>query len=219
MGHLGLAFSVVKQTMKRRWRSRRFRRYRKTPQRPMRFLHRTGHKISPSMKANRELERRGFRNSARLIRLPMGFMKVSKPGTPSPSVPSWSVNNGNRDRLAVLLPLEPRHGRDTAQVRLALGLHKTAKKAERSAASHAVENGSVERPLREACARGTMARPPKLGESYAITYPGMPRHPSLVICPWPMRHGSVSDNVRSQQSAPYRARPDCWSKSYPPVRG
>ncbi len=56
MGHLGLPFSVVKQAMKRRWHSRRFRRYRKTPQRPVRFLHRTGHKIPPSIKANRELE-------------------------------------------------------------------------------------------------------------------------------------------------------------------
>jgi len=73
----------------------------------------------------------------------MWFMKASKPGAPSPSVPSWLVNNGKMDRLAVLLPLEPRHGWETAQVRLALGLHKTPKKAERSPASHAVDSGSL----------------------------------------------------------------------------
>ncbi len=56
MGHLVLPFLIVKKAMKSRWRLRRFRRYRKTPQRPVRFLHRTGHKIWPSIQANRELE-------------------------------------------------------------------------------------------------------------------------------------------------------------------
>ena len=56
MGHLVLPFSQVKQAMKSRRQSRRFRRYRKTRRRPIRFRHRTGHKIPPSIKANRELE-------------------------------------------------------------------------------------------------------------------------------------------------------------------
>lgn len=49
-----------------RRQSRRFRRDRKTPQRPIRFLHRTGHKIPPGIKANRELEWRVLQELAKM---------------------------------------------------------------------------------------------------------------------------------------------------------
>lgn len=56
MGHLNLPFKAVKKAMKARRNLRRGRRYRKTPCRECRFLHRTGHKLPPSIKSNRQLE-------------------------------------------------------------------------------------------------------------------------------------------------------------------
>lgn len=73
MGHLVLPFPVVKQAMKTRRDLRRFRRYRKTPQRPMRFLHRTGHKIPPSIKANRELEWRVLQELRKIYPITVRF--------------------------------------------------------------------------------------------------------------------------------------------------
>ena len=46
----------------------------------------------------------------------------------------WQMN-----RIAPKWPLKPRRGWETAQLRLALGLSKTRRKAERSSASHAVD--------------------------------------------------------------------------------
>ena len=46
--------------------ARRFRRYRKTRRRPIRFRHRTGHKTPPSIKANRELEWRVLNELAQI---------------------------------------------------------------------------------------------------------------------------------------------------------
>jgi len=105
----------------------------------MRFLHRTGHKIPPSIKANRELEWRVLQELRKICPITHVVYEVVKArGTKSFS-PVMVGQQWQMDRLAVLLPLEPRHGWKTAQVRLALGLHKTPKKAERSPASHAVD--------------------------------------------------------------------------------
>ncbi len=90
MGHLVLPFPVVKKAMESRRQSRRFRRYRKTPQRPIRFRHRTDHKIPPSIKANRELEWRVLHELASR----MSCMKSSKRGARNPLARSWSTNSG-----------------------------------------------------------------------------------------------------------------------------
>jgi hypothetical protein len=55
LGHLVLPFPMVHQAMTARQHLRRGRRYRKTPQRPKRFAHRTQCKIPPSIRANHAL--------------------------------------------------------------------------------------------------------------------------------------------------------------------
>ena len=139
MGHLVLPFPLVKQAMKTRCALRRFRRYRKTPQRPKRFLHRTGHKIPPSIKANRELEWRVLQELRKIYPITQVVYEVVKArGTKSFS-PVMVGQQWQMDRLASLLPLEARRGWETAQLRFALGLEKTTKKSEPSPASHAVD--------------------------------------------------------------------------------
>lgn len=139
MGHLVLPFPTVKQAMMRRRQSRRFRRYRKTPQRPMRFLHRTGHKIPPSVRANRDLEWRVVQELAKIYPITHVVYEVVKaPGNQSFS-PVMVGQQWQMNRLAEHWPLEPRQGWETAQIRFALDLKKTHKKAERSPASHAVD--------------------------------------------------------------------------------
>ena len=139
MGHLVLPFSQVKQAMKSRRQSRRFRRYRKTPQRPIRFRHRTGHKIPPSIKANRELEWRVLYELAKIYPITHVVYEVVKArGTQSFS-PVMVGQQWQMDRIAQKWPLIPRRGWETAQLRFALDLKKTSKKAQRSPASHAVD--------------------------------------------------------------------------------
>lgn len=139
MGHLVLPFPYVKQRMTSRRQSRRFRRYRKTPQRPIRFLHRTGHKIPPSIKANRELEWRVLQELRKIYPIThVAYEVVKARGTKSFS-PVMVGQQWQMDRLTSLWPLEPRRGWETAQLRFALGLEKTTKKSEQSPASHAVD--------------------------------------------------------------------------------
>lgn len=139
MGHLVLPFPDVKKAMKSRWRSRRFRRYRKTPRRPMRFRHRTGHKIPPSIKANRDLEWRIVEELAKIYPITHVVYEVVKaPGTKSFS-PVMVGQQWQMDRITQRWLLEPRRGWETAQIRLALDLKKTRQKAERSPDSHAVD--------------------------------------------------------------------------------
>lgn len=139
MGHLVLPFPVVKKAMASRWRSRRFRRYRKTSQRPIRFCHRTGHKIPPSIKANRELEWRVLHELGKIYPITHVVYEVVKAyGTKSFS-PVMVGQHWQIGRLSARFSLTPRFGWETAQLRFALGLSKTRKKAERSPASHAVD--------------------------------------------------------------------------------
>ena len=139
MGHLVLPFSVVKKAMASRRQSRRFRRYRKTPQRPIRFLHRTGHKIPPSIKANRGLEWRVLQELATIYPVThVVYEVVQAQGTQSFS-PVMVGQYWQMDRLAKRWPLTGRYGWETQRLREALGLQKTRKKSERSPASHAVD--------------------------------------------------------------------------------
>lgn len=139
MGHLVLPFSYVKHRMTRRQHSRRFRRYRKTPQRPIRFRHRTGHKIPPSIKANRDLEWRVIQELAKIYPITHIVYEVVKAQGNSSFSPVMVGQQWQMNRLVERWPLEPRRGWETAQLRFAMGLTKTRKKAERSPASHAVD--------------------------------------------------------------------------------
>jgi len=139
MGHLVLPFPGVKKGMKTRTNLRRLRRYRKTPQRKMRFLHRTGHKIPPSIRANRDLEWRVLQELRTIYPITHVVYEVVKArGTKSFS-PVMVGQQWQMDRLAPHWPVEPRRGWETAQLRQILSLTKTPKKAERSPASHAVD--------------------------------------------------------------------------------
>lgn len=139
MGHLVLPFPVVKKAMKTRRDLRRFRRYRNTPQRPIRFQQRTGHKIPPSIRANRDLEWRVLHELTKIYPITHVVYEVVKArGTKSFS-PVMVGQQWHMDRLSARFSLTPRFGWETAQLRFALGLSKTRKKAERSPASHAVD--------------------------------------------------------------------------------
>lgn len=139
MGHLVLPFPYVKRRMTSRWHSRQFRRYRKTPQRSMRFRHRTGHQIPPSIRANRDLEWRVIQELAKIYPVTQVVYEVVKArGTKSFS-PVMVGQYWQMDRLASCFLLEPRYGWETAQLRFALGLGKTPKKSAPVPASHAVD--------------------------------------------------------------------------------
>ncbi|PSR21930.1 MAG: hypothetical protein C7B47_16995 [Sulfobacillus thermosulfidooxidans] len=139
MGHVVLPFPYVKRRMISRQHSRQFRRYRKTPQRPRRFRHRTGHKIPPSIRANRDLEWRIVTELVKIYPITHVVYEVVKAqGTKSFS-PVMVGQQWQMDRLVGVFPLEPRRGWETAQLRFVLGLHKTSKKAQPSPASHAVD--------------------------------------------------------------------------------
>jgi hypothetical protein len=125
--------------MKTRKTLRRARRYRNTPQRPIRFLHRTGHKIPPSIQANGELEWRILQELRKIYPITHVVYEVVKARGNKSFSPIMVGQQWQMDRLAGLLPLEPRRGWETAQLRGALGLEKTAHKAEQSPASHAVD--------------------------------------------------------------------------------
>ncbi len=139
IGHLVLPFPVVKKAMGSRRQSRRFRRYRKTRQRSIRFRHRAGHKMPPSIKANRELEWRVLHELAKIYPITHVVYEVVKArGTQSFS-PVMVGQQWQMDRIVRRWPLIPRRGWETAQLRFALDLKKTSKKAQRSPASHAVD--------------------------------------------------------------------------------
>ncbi len=139
MGHLVLPFLMVKKAMKTRKNSRRFRRYRKTPQRPIRFLHRTGHKIAPSIRANRALEWRVLEELRKIYPVTHVVYEVVKALGNQSFSPVMVGQQWQMDRITKVLPLEPLRGWETARLRSALQLEKTSYKAEQSPASHAVD--------------------------------------------------------------------------------
>jgi len=139
LGHLVLPFPVVKTAMKTRHHLRRFRRYRKTPQRPRRFAHRTKCKLPPSIRANRDLEWRVLQDLARIYPITHVVYEVVKArGTPSFS-PVMVGQHQQMARIAAQWPLTARRGWETARLRKHLGLVKVTKKSEASPASHAVD--------------------------------------------------------------------------------
>jgi hypothetical protein len=105
----------------------------------VRFLNRTGHKIPPSIQANRALEWRVLQGLRKIYPIThVGYEVVKARGNSSFS-PVMVGQPWQMHRLAALLPLESRRGWDQAQWRFTLGLQTPPKKSEPSPASHAVD--------------------------------------------------------------------------------
>ena len=120
-------FRGSKNGMKTRTRLRRVRRYR-TPPAPVRFLNRTGHKIPPSIQANRALEWRVLQGLRKIYPIThVGYEVVKARGNSSFS-PVMVGQPWQMHRLAALLPLESRRGWDQAQWRFTLGLQTPPKR-------------------------------------------------------------------------------------------
>lgn len=144
MGHLVLPFPNVKKSMKSRAQLRRARRYRKTPQRKIRFLHRTGHKIPPSIRANRELEYRVLQELRKIYPITKVVYEIVKAFGSKSFSPVMVGQNWQIDRLSELLPTEIREGWQTSIVRSFLGLVKEKHdKGKTIPATHAVDGISL----------------------------------------------------------------------------
>lgn len=140
MGHLVLPFPEVKKAMKSRAQLRRARRYRKTPQRKIRFLHRTGHKIPPSIKANRELEYRVLTELRKICPITKIVYEVVKATGSKSFSPVMVGQNWQIGRFAEILPTETREGWQTSVIRKHLGLAKEKHdKGRITPATHAVD--------------------------------------------------------------------------------
>jgi hypothetical protein len=139
IGHLVLPFPEVKKAMKNRKQLRRGRRYRKTPQRECRFLHRTGHKIPPSIRSNRELEYRVLTELRKIYPITEVVYEVvkangSKSFSPVMVGQKWQIN-----RISKILPITIREGWETSAMRKHLGLLKDREKSKASPQTHAVD--------------------------------------------------------------------------------
>ncbi len=140
IGHLILPFPEVKKAMKSRAQLRRARRYRKTPQRKIRFLHRTGHKIPPSIKANRELEYRVLKELLKIYPITKVVYEVIKASGSKSFSPVMVGQNWQISRLAKILPTETREGWQTSVIRKHLSLAKEKHdKGKIIPATHAVD--------------------------------------------------------------------------------
>ena len=140
MGHLILPFFKVKDGMKNRKEARHFRRYRKTPQRKDRFLHRTKCKIPPSIKSNRDLEYRVLLELLKIYPINKIIYEVimtmpSKHFSPIMVGQQWQIK-----RLFKILPMDIREGWQTANLREHLNLIKEKEdKGKMIPATHAVD--------------------------------------------------------------------------------
>jgi len=144
IGHLVLPFPVVKKAMKSRAQLRRARRYRKTPQRKIRFLHRTGHKIPPSIRANRELEYRVLQELLKIYPVTKVVYEVVKASGSKSISPVMVGQNWQISRLTKILPTETREGWQTSTVRNYLGFAKEKHdKGKIIPATHAVDGISL----------------------------------------------------------------------------
>jgi hypothetical protein len=139
LGHLVLPFPEVKRAMKSRKQLRRARRYRKTPQRECRFLHRTGHKIPPSIRSNREIEYRVLTELRKIYPIDEVVYEVVKATGSKSFSPVMVGQNWQIDRISKILPVTVREGWETANMRKHLGLEKSRKKSDALPQTHAVD--------------------------------------------------------------------------------
>ncbi len=139
MGHLVLPFPYVRKAMITRKNLRKARRFRNTPQRKKRFLHRTGHKIPPSIKANREMEYRTVVELMRIYPITNIVVEMVKANGNKSFSPVMVGQKWQLERLHQLAPTETREGWQTAQMRKYLTLDKDSKKSNKKPATHAVD--------------------------------------------------------------------------------
>jgi len=159
MAHLVLPFETVKKRMEQRRMMRRTRRSRRINRnvsfqlrnhRQKRFDNRRGHKLPPSIRANRELELRVVRDLAAIfpisgivweyvkadVDLTSGRKKARSGRGFSPVMvgQKFAIR-----RLEAIAPVVKMEGWETANLRRQLGLAKSKDKASQSPQSHAVD--------------------------------------------------------------------------------
>ena len=148
MAHLVLPFQTVKDRMEQRRMMRRGRRgrridrkipYQYRAHRQHRFDNRRGHKLPPSIQANRQLELRIAKELCRLFPIfSIVYEYVEARGDKGFS-PVMVGQKFMLQWLSELAPVTTQYGWKTAQLRNHLGLEKTRHKAAQTPQSHAVD--------------------------------------------------------------------------------
>jgi len=148
MAHLVLPFQTVKDRMEQRRMMRRGRRgrrinrkisYQHRAHRQQRFNNRRGHKLPPSIRANRQLELRVVKELCQLFPISsIVYEYVEARGNKGFS-PVMVGQKMMLEWLSQFTPVTIQYGWETANLRLSLGLQKTRNKSEQSPQSHAVD--------------------------------------------------------------------------------
>ena len=148
MAHLVLPFETVKKRMEQRRMMRRTRRSRRINRdkpfeqrshRQKRFYNRRGHKLPPSIRANRELELRVIKELAAIFPVnTIVYERVKARGDKGFS-PVMVGQNFAVKALEAIAPVTTLKGWETANLRRHLGLKKTKDKASQTPESHAVD--------------------------------------------------------------------------------
>lgn len=148
MAHLILPFETVKKRMKQRAMMRRSRRGRRVNRnvpfaernhRQKRFDNRRGHKLPPSIKANRQLELRVVRELASIYPVSSIVYEYVKASGSKGFSPVMVGQRWMLDRLEDIASVSTIFGWETANIRRQLGLVKIKDKKAQIPASHAVD--------------------------------------------------------------------------------
>lgn len=146
--HLVLPFKTVKDRMEQRAMMRRGRRGRRINRkvtfklrahRQKRFNNRKGHKLPPSIRANRQLELRVVTELCKMFpvsRIVCEYVKAKGSKSFSPVMVGQKFAIAELEKRA---PVETKFGYETANIRNHLGLVKTKDKAAQTTQSHAVD--------------------------------------------------------------------------------
>jgi len=148
MAHLILPFQTVFDRMEQRRMMRRGRRGRRInrkipyPQRAhrqKRFDNRRGHKLPPSIRANRQLELRVVKELCQLFPISSIVYEYLEARGNKGFSPVMVGQKVMLEWLSQFAPVTTQYGWETANLRHYLGLHKTRNKSEQSPQSHAVD--------------------------------------------------------------------------------
>jgi len=149
LAHIQLPFKSVRQRMDNRRMMRRGRRgrrinrkvsYNQRAHRQKRFDNRTGKKLAPSIRANRQLELRIVKELKQLYPLTAAVYEVVKARGDSCFSPVMVGQQWMLDQLNQLLPTHQQKGWETSSLRQGLGLEKQkTRKGDAIPATHAVD--------------------------------------------------------------------------------
>ncbi len=148
MAHLVLPFQTVKDRMEQRRIMRRGRRgrrinrkilYQQRAHRQKRFDNRRGHKLPPSIKANRQLELRIVKELCRLFPVSSIVYEYVEARGDKGFSPVMVGQKFMLQWLSELASVETQYGWETAKLRNHLGLVKTKDKSAQTPQSHAVD--------------------------------------------------------------------------------